>query len=367
MMVSWLPHLIAQTPSRLLQPRKGPKRLLICLADHYEPRRGLGAAGAERGERIVRRWVEEYPRLFGEFRDSDGHPPRHSFFIPIEEYDAGEIDLLGKLCREGFGEVEVHLHHGDDTPENLRRTLSEAVTALSERHGQLARWRSDGRVAFGFVHGNWALDNGRLDDCLCGVNNELDILMECGCYADFTMPSAPTGGQTRTMNRIYWAVDDPGHPKSHDRGTPIGEKPRPDRSLLMIQGPLVLDWSRPKAVVLPRLENGCVQGSQPLGGARVPHWLRARVRVKNRPDWYFAKLHTHGADDRNIESLLGPPSVQFHRDLAAMAASDPDFTYHYVTAREMANLALAAADGWTGTVNEARDYALTWNGNNGGA
>jgi hypothetical protein len=365
MIPPWLASLIAQTPSRLPKPRKGPRRLLICLADHYEPRRGKGAAMAGRGEEIVRRWVEEYPRLFGEFRDSDGYHPRHSFFIPIEEYDPGEIDLLGRLCRKGFGEVEIHLHHGDDNAENLRRTFDEAVANLSGRHGQLAQRRSNGATAFGFIHGNWALDNGRLEDRFCGVNNELDILLDCGCYADFTMPSAPAGGQTRMMNQIYWAVDDPEHPKSHDRGTPLGRGARPDRSLLMIQGPLVLDWSRPKALVFPRLENGCVQGSQPLSASRVPHWLRARVQVRNRPDWYFAKLHTHGADDRNIDSLLGEPSVRFHRALAEMAASDPDFTFHYVTAREMANLALAAADGWTGSVAEARDYALVWNGGGG--
>ena len=37
------------------------------------------------------------------------------------------------------------------------------------------------------------------------------------------------------------------------------------------------------------------------------------------------------------------------------------FVLHYVTAREMYNLARAAESGWTGTVDAARDYELTSN------
>jgi hypothetical protein len=35
--------------------------------------------------------------------------------------------------------------------------------------------------------------------------------------------------------------------------------------------------------------------------------------------------------------------VKFHRALKMKADEDPNFHFHYVTAREMANLALAAA------------------------
>ena len=43
-----------------------------------------------------------------------------------------------------------------------------------------------------------------------------------------------------------------------------------------------------------------------------------------------------------------------------MPARNPHFHYHYVTAREMYNLARAAEAGWTGSVAEARDYELVW-------
>jgi hypothetical protein len=334
--------------------------MLLCVADHYEPH--LGGASEAVARRRLGRWIDDYPRLFGNFRDSDGRPPRHSFFYPVEEYRADILDALGDLCRAGFGEVEVHLHHDNDTSANTRRTLLEARDTLAGRHGQLARDPRTGEVKYGFIHGNWALDNSHPCGHRCGVNDELDILRETGCYADFTMPSAPNRAQTRTINSIYYAVDDPHRPKSHDTGTPVGKGPQPANSLMMIQGPLVLNWSSRKRGVLPRVENGCLQGNQPATIGRVDHWLKARIQVPSRPDWYFVKVYTHGANDANMPAVLGEPMVRFHADLAARAAADPLFHYHYVTAREMYNLVRAAEAGWQGSVEDARDYELLWNG-----
>ena len=54
--------------------------------------------------------------------------------------------------------------------------------------------------------------------------------------------------------------------------------------------------------------------------------------------------------------------VRFHRQLAEHARQQPNFRYHYVTAREMYNLIKAAEAGWKGDVAGARDYQLLWNG-----
>jgi hypothetical protein len=353
----WIAPYALSAPARRPPVPDRPVDVLLAICDHYEPKLG-GAPPAQACER-VRRWAEEYPKQFERFRDSDGRPPRHSFFYPIEEYEPEYLDALARLCRAGFGEVEVHLHHDNDTAENLRRTLLDFKVMLHERHGLLGRDRRTGEVVYGFIHGNWALDNSRCDGRWCGVNNELDVLRETGCYADFTLPSAPSETQTRTINSIYWAVDDPARPKSHDRGVSLGVGPRPNKSLLMIQGPLLLDWGRRKWGVVPCVENACLQSSQPPSMARLDLWLRAAVRVPMRPDWYFVKLHTHGANEANMPVLLGDAMVNFHATLAEQAARDSNFRYHYVTAREMANLALAADAGWTGPVAEARDYLVT--------
>jgi hypothetical protein len=359
----WLFTYLREGP-RHRRPLTGrPVHLLLCIADHFEPRNGGATPAVAHGR--VRRWAEDYPRLCREFRDSDGRPPRHTFFYPIEQSDSEELNQLSALCQLGLGEVEIHLHHDGDTSENLERTLLTAKAALARRHGLLARDRETGELRYGFVHGDWALDNARPDRRCCGVNDEIEILRRTGCYADFTMPSAPDPAQTRKINSIYYAIDDPRRPNSHDWGIDVGIGPVPRGALMLIQGPLVLDWRRRKWGILPRIENGCVQGNQPAGLDRLDAWLRARVQVPARPDWYFVKLHTHGAPEWNQRVLLDEPMAAFHRALARKASEDPGFQFHYVTAREMYNLARAAEAGWRGTVASARDYELVFNGSPG--
>src|SRR4051794_26965443 len=55
--------------ARRRRPR-GAVHLLLCIADHFEPK--LGGAPPERARERVDRWVEDYPRLLGDFRDADG-------------------------------------------------------------------------------------------------------------------------------------------------------------------------------------------------------------------------------------------------------------------------------------------------------
>ena len=53
---------------------------------------------------------------------------RHSFFFPGEQYSPDFLEPLAVLARKGLGEVEFHLHHDDDTPAGLRRSLGDAYT-----------------------------------------------------------------------------------------------------------------------------------------------------------------------------------------------------------------------------------------------
>jgi hypothetical protein len=351
----------AATPWRRRSHHPGEEtHVLLCLADHYEPKGGN--ASPELAVRRVRNWVEKYPRLFGGFRDSDGRAPRHSFFYPLEEYEPHFLDELTGLCQAGFGEVEVHIHHRNDTAESLYGQLVEFRDVLVGRHSQLARDRHTGALGYGFIHGNWSLCNSRPDGDWCGVNDELSVLRDTGCYADFTLPSAPSATQTARINSLYYARSSPDRPRGHDDGVDVGNGIAPYGSMLMIQGPLLFDWGNRKLGLLPRLENGCVQGSQPPTLRRLDLWMRARIQVPSRPDWFFVKLHAHGAQEESQAILLGDAMVRFHEELAELAGRDPHFHFHYVTAREMANLVWAAEAGWRGSVTDARDYRLLWNG-----
>ncbi len=117
-----------------------------------------------------------------------------------------------------MGDVEVHLHHDRDHAERLRDFLHSYTEMLVERHGFCLGMRKE---ESDMIHPrNWALDDSHPDGRWCGVCNEIEILIETGCYADLTMPAAPHGAQTSMVNSIYYAVDDPMRPKSHDRGVP---------------------------------------------------------------------------------------------------------------------------------------------------
>jgi hypothetical protein len=99
---------------------------MVCVADHFEPMRGIDAGSigsVEKGREKVREWRSRYLKAVEGVRDADGRPPQHTFFYPQEEYDAACLEQLSEMCAEGAGEVEIHLHHRHDTAEGFRDKL----------------------------------------------------------------------------------------------------------------------------------------------------------------------------------------------------------------------------------------------------
>lgn len=330
-MAVWLPAYLRGLGPRPVQ--KGPTDLFFCVADHFEP--GWSHPTIEQERRRVDLWVERFPKLAKRHRDAEGRPFQYTFFYPEEEYREEHLDKLARLCREGFGEVEIHLHHDQDTAEGLREKLIRFKTILAERHGLLRRDPATGDIRYGFIHGNWALDNSVRGGRWCGVNNELQILQETGCYADFTFPSAPSETQTRKINAIYYATDDPLQPKSHDTGTDVAVGGKASGDLMIIQGPLTLDWKNRKWGVFPRIENGEITSDHPPTPDRVDLWVRQGISVVGHPNWVFIKLHTHGAEEDNHDILLGEPMDAMLTYLEQNYNDGVRYRIHYVTAYEL--------------------------------
>ncbi|MCB1226794.1 MAG: hypothetical protein KDK99_13345 [Verrucomicrobiales bacterium] len=338
----WLPAWL--TRDRAMRgPQNGPWQVFIAVCDHFEPFHGTDKAGALAA---IRQWEQRWPPMVKAFCDASGRGPRHTFFYPVEQYDDEIIERLAALCERTGSEVEVHLHHDSDTAASLKQKLRKGLDDLA-RHGLLSR-NVSGAPRFGFIHGNWALDHSHPTGCHCGVPDELRVLKATGCYADFTMPAAPDPSQTRTINSIYYAKED-GLPKSHDRGVAVecGKTARladdPDH-LLMVQGPLGLNWRWRKHGVLPRIENGDLTTANPPTAVRYRLWTQICPAVKGGGPWIFVKLHTHGGIARNYDMLLGDAMRAFHKLLGLKR----EFQCNYVTAREMANLVHAAEDGAQG-------------------
>lgn len=325
------------------------KHLIVAICDHFEPLHG-GAAHA-RGEKRVARFRRAYPEIARAFRDDDGLNPRHTFFYPGEQYAHTLVEPLAELCEMGFGEVEVHLHHDGDSRASLKRALETSLDDL-DGHGLVSR--VDGQRKWAFIHGNWALANGRPDGRWCGVDDELDLLWELGCYADFTFPSAPDVCQPPHANRIFYPAGDTSHRRSYDKiDEAYAGKGMRDR-VLLITGPLAL--SRRETRLAPRIEASALTAKDPASRARLRTWIDCHVHVRGRPEWVFIKLHTHGAPEREAEALLGAPQRSFHEELGALR--DEGRCIHYVTAREMFNIAAAAMMGRSGWPGAYRDYIV---------
>ncbi len=291
----------------------------------------------------VRFWAEEYPRASilptsatptGAARDT-----RSSF--PGEQYRAPWLEALAGFTRRGIAEVEVHLHHWDDTVEMLRRDLLQTLPWTSSGRTATSRATPDGCKRYAFIHGNWCLANAREDGARCGVDDEIPLLFETGCYADFTFPAAPDQSQPNIVNQIYWPTGDLGRRRAYESGerARVGLFRR-DR-ILMIEGPLSLGTRAEKIPV--RIENSAITAKEPGTAKRVATWVKQNIHVAGRPEWVFVKVHTHGAPELQAASLLGEGGRTLHRALTSRYNDGRSWILHYVSAREMFNIAIAPA------------------------
>ena len=332
----WLAAYLVQVLNRGIGHHRPPELLCVAITDHFEPYWGK----ADQSTALARlaAWEQKWPRLCEQVSDGRGNPPQRDFFYPIEEYDPLVLDRLARLCEKGVGAVEVHLHHDNDSSAELEDRLSAYAETLHRKHGLLRLDPQGGKPVYGFIHGNWALDNSRPDGRWCGVNDELSILKRTGCYADFTLPSAPSPCQTSTVNSIYYATDDPERPKSHDKGTASKVGQAPSGDLLMVQGVLAFNWRLRKHTIFPGFENSDLADHMPPRVQRVPVWLKYAPAVQGAEQVRFLKLHSHGAPERHHEALLGNSMLELLQFMTTQLPARWNCEVRFVTCWEMVQM-----------------------------
>jgi SAM-dependent methyltransferase len=358
----WLPSYAWQRVTR--GAPKGPVHLIIALADHFEPaivpHDGSARAPYHVQEQRLERWSLDYPLLFDSWRDHDGRAFVHTYFYPAEQYDRGLLDRLANHCQEGWGEVEVHLHHGARTPDtegNTRLRLLEFRDTLAAQHRCLSYFDGIGTPRYAFVHGNFALANSA-GGVHCGVDSEIQVLADTGCYADFTLPPGLYHrAHIPKINSLYECIPPLRRPRAHRRGHDLRVGRPPQIFPLVVEGPLMLGFARPDGSRTLRVENGSLTWNNPPTMYRLGLWKQANIHVHGRPDWLFVKLQCHGMDPRDHDVMLGGAICRFLRELVEGAEARSEIL-HFVTAREMANMMLAACDGRDGNPGEYCDYRL---------
>jgi hypothetical protein len=350
---AWLPSYVREIwqRRRLRRWRAGNlTHLIFLVCDHFEPRHGVTQPGQSAAR--MQRWASGYRQMQDNIHAAYGKRPLHTWFYP-PHHGLEHLAALSSMVFDGLGEVELHYHHHGDTEESLRRDLLRTF-ADYRRMGLLLSAGNPPVESFGFIHGDWALDNSHPQGDFCGVDSELSLLQELGCWGDLTMPSTD-GCQTRKINSIYYAKDDPTRPKSHDWGEDARVGRSAQSGLLMMQGPLAVNWRSPG---YPRIENASLTSENWGRPDRIRSWIDCHVHVRDRPEWLFIKLHTHGAVERDMPALFGEQALSMHRVLNEQFDDGRRFRLHYVTARQAYNLVRAAEQGHGGDPAQYLDFEL---------
>jgi hypothetical protein len=357
----WLKSYLSQWLKReidrkILNEIESPIDFIISIANHFEPK--ASSLGLKEAVNAIVEWCEDTESIAT--RDSGGCPFKHTYYFPAEQYFPQLLAPLERHCGKGFGEVEVHLHHGinkPDNPPNLKHKLEEFKDKLRS-HGFLSYDRCDHsmRPRYCFVHGNWALANSA-NGRFCGVDNEMEILAQTGCYMDCTLPSAPDVAQVNKINSIYECGFPLAQPVPHRNGRDLAVGDKEPKFPFLLQGPLLIDWKASgKGRYFPSIENGAIHDGRPPSVERFRLWASAHIHVRGRPSWIFIKLHTHGLRTDHANSVRGPAMKQFLDDLDKFFNDGEKYRLHFTTSRESANMILAALDAKMGNPGKYRDY-----------
>ena len=300
---------------------------------------------------IIKQWAELYPAIINGVLDSDGYPPKNTWFCPADESLSEILHPLLNLCDNGFGEMEVMIdiggepavqdinklariiekyrHNGIPELENRNQTLNFAIiTAVKEPIAQIEEREK--------------------------VRKVLTSSEDLGGYADFTSP-VHSMIKRRKLNRIYDLSEQSRGPDKDEVAKSPGENSRDPGLFLNFPGPLFFNYENYS--LLPYMDNAEISSEKPFERKRVENWIKANVHVAGKPEWLFLRTSTRGAKPDIANMLLGDDGRQMYMQLVDKF-SYPDYRLHFVTAREAYNIAAAAIDGHGGNPNDYRDYKI---------
>ena len=154
----WLIPYLLQVGRRLRRPR-GPIHVLICIADHFEPR--IGKSSREVARARVEKWVRDYPENSGVTTTATGGRPVTPSSIRSRNTTRAPRCLAG-LCRRG-----LRRSRAPTAPRQRYRprtsgrrywrpaTASDPVMACSPATGERASRPSDSSMETGrwIIHG----------------------------------------------------------------------------------------------------------------------------------------------------------------------------------------------------------------------
>ncbi|MFH1894272.1 MAG: hypothetical protein ABIK83_16500 [Candidatus Zixiibacteriota bacterium] len=284
--------------------------------------------------------------VISNYTDSDSSIFRITF---ASRADSTRLKLLSDFCKSGLGEVEYLLRSEFDTAFDAGQMLDDDLDILKS-----FGWAKtvDSEVCFTVLRERPV--SLRLDREIC---SSLSQLAAQGCYFDLSESDRHSTSRLTSVNSIYLVstrLDDAG--LYSDKCELVAGKLGRGR-LLVIDSPLLIDWSDWRDVYVPFVDDGKLTPGILADSRRVNSWIRADVHVTGQPNWIFVKLvidsllnvepasHLIASIDRMLEYLQRLPN-------------DGQYRVHFVTAREMYNIARAAEAGMSGNADDFRDYLI---------
>lgn len=321
------------------------KHVIFIMVDHYE--HGCSATAAEKN----RIWCEKFREISDRHCDDYGNGFRYTWFYPYDHHVDEIVADLSDMALNGYGEVEFHWHMGITpknkiTLENYPEKLAEAIQWF-QQFGAMVTEEENPRTAFAYIAGVWDLDASR-KPFSTGLTNQIQVLHDLGCYADFTFSTIGTAAQPDKINSIYYVKDDVTAPKSHNTGTDAEVGKPVDNEFMIFQGPIGIHCNG-------SLEYGAIESDPCFRPERIPRWFEANIHVKGRPEWVFIKVYSHGVQSQKVILEYGMEEM-----LTALKkyCSDRKIKLHYMTSREAYNVVKAAEAGKTGDPEDYRDFHI---------
>lgn len=342
----WLPSYFKGLFSKATAPDGQPIDIMFMFVDHFE---------LNGKEDRLHAWNVRYPAMAKKHTDSDGHHPKHSFFYAMDLMHEHELEAMKPVVDAGYGEFELHWHHDHDTPQSYVQKL-DAAMEIFHKYDYMKPYKEGQKACFGFIHGNWSLANSR-GESFCGVDNEVQLLKDYGCYGDFTFPALFSTAQPPFANNIYYCSNlSQTACYFSGRDSSVGQAEKDDE-FLIVQGPMTINWRDWRHKWHPTIEDGDInQYPTHDDPKRIDAWMNQNIHVKGRPEWQFVKIFCHGAQDH--KSVVSDTTDRMHDYIEQNYNDGKKYRLHYVSAREAYNIIKAAEAGLSGNPNQYRDYII---------
>ncbi|BFM10379.1 hypothetical protein R50072_05320 [Simiduia litorea] len=336
---SWIYNYAYESVVSIFDDKKQVRHIIFYLVDHFEP--GSDAAAVKN----TSLWLARYTKAVENIYDDYGSRFQYTWFYPYDHKNEDVLRQLATMSKNGFGEVELHWHHGHTTSESFANDLDQALEWFSSFG--LLRAQGDSDSKFSFIHGNWALDNSGLQKH-CGVNDEISILKSRGGYADFTF-STHSVSQPAYINRIVRVKDDPLKPRSYENAidTEVGLK---NDDFLLFLGPSGFNFRR------LQFEVGALESDTSYTTERLRIWISNAPSVKGAEEVKFIKVHTHGITAE--ENLLNENGIAKIAEDLSLFAKESGYKVHYMTSRQVYNVVRAIESGMDGDPDLYKDYEV---------